>query len=173
MKGDRHGNTHWDNDEKEEIDTPLSKRTRRLDGNNKVDETTLSYCGFVNVPDKQWKNELSKDEKDFVVLYDSKKRHEESTNGLDVPKRFERVLSSNSEDDRDNKVRRRLGFNLNVEDEKNEKWLENELCDGMEDMEVTRVQRKIERDGDGGERDILVFNTGGGHNSTITKRAWH
>eukprot|EP00957_Ditylum_brightwellii_P073244 5567573-Ditylum_brightwellii.AAC.1 len=40
-------------------------------------------------------------------------------------------------------------------------------------MEVTMIQRKIERDKDGGERAILVFNTGGGHNSTVTKRAWH
>eukprot|EP00957_Ditylum_brightwellii_P135667 10345822-Ditylum_brightwellii.AAC.1 len=66
MKGDMHGNMHRDDDKEEEIDIPPSKRTRRLGGYNKVDETTLSYCSFIHVPDKLWKNELSKDEKDFM-----------------------------------------------------------------------------------------------------------
>eukprot|EP00957_Ditylum_brightwellii_P095706 7292444-Ditylum_brightwellii.AAC.1 len=111
---------HQDDDKEEEIDTPPSKRPRRVGGYNKVDETTLSYCSFINVSDKLWKNEQIKDEKDFVVSYNSKKRYEESTNGLDVPKRYKRILNSNLDDDGYNKVRRRLGFDLDVENEKNE-----------------------------------------------------
>eukprot|EP00957_Ditylum_brightwellii_P048489 3679292-Ditylum_brightwellii.AAC.1 len=41
----------------------------------KVDETEISPQGFISVPDQIWRNELSKEERDFVVAHNAKKRH--------------------------------------------------------------------------------------------------
>lgn len=79
------------------------------------------------MPDQIWRNELSKDEKEFVASHNAKKRHGESTENLTVPRRFERLLKekeSQGQEGRDEEkiARRKLGFNLDDvrEDKKKE-----------------------------------------------------
>eukprot|EP00957_Ditylum_brightwellii_P132243 10083797-Ditylum_brightwellii.AAC.1 len=79
------------------------------------------------MPDQIWRNELSKDEKEFVALHNAKKKYGESTVNLTVPRRFERLLKereSQGQEERDEEkiARRKLGFNLDDmrEDEKKE-----------------------------------------------------
>ena len=79
------------------------------------------------MPDQIWRNELSKDEKEFVASHNVKKQHGESTENLTVPRRFERLLKekeSQGQEGRDDKkiAKGKLGFNLDHvrEDEKKE-----------------------------------------------------
>eukprot|EP00957_Ditylum_brightwellii_P038047 2877519-Ditylum_brightwellii.AAC.1 len=51
------------------------KKERRLGGFQKVDETEISPQCFINVLDQIWRNELSKDKKDFAAAHNAKKRH--------------------------------------------------------------------------------------------------
>ena len=79
------------------------------------------------MPDQIWRNELSKDEKEFVASHNAKKRHGEWTENLTVPRRFERLLKKKElqgQEGRDEEktARRKIGFNLDDvrEDEKKE-----------------------------------------------------
>eukprot|EP00957_Ditylum_brightwellii_P141188 10757017-Ditylum_brightwellii.AAC.1 len=81
MREERYGR-EWDGEDSDGREDGSRKKARRTGSFFKVDETEISPQGFINVPDQIWKNELSKDKKDFVAAHNAKKRHGESTANL-------------------------------------------------------------------------------------------
>eukprot|EP00957_Ditylum_brightwellii_P156248 11892651-Ditylum_brightwellii.AAC.1 len=81
MREERYGR-EWDGDDDDGRKYGSRKKARGTGSFWKVDETKISPQGFINVPDQIWRNELSKDKKDFVVAHNAKKQHGESTANL-------------------------------------------------------------------------------------------
>eukprot|EP00957_Ditylum_brightwellii_P034211 2593107-Ditylum_brightwellii.AAC.1 len=48
--------------------------------------------GYLSVPDQMWAWDLLPEEKKFVITFNARIRHRESTCDLDVPTRFEAVV---------------------------------------------------------------------------------
>eukprot|EP00957_Ditylum_brightwellii_P192240 14633357-Ditylum_brightwellii.AAC.1 len=78
MREERFGR-EWDGEDDNGREYGSRKKARRTGSFCKVDETEISPQGFINVPDQIWRNELSKDEEDFVAAHNAKKQHGEST----------------------------------------------------------------------------------------------
>eukprot|EP00957_Ditylum_brightwellii_P132172 10078255-Ditylum_brightwellii.AAC.1 len=91
MREERYGR-EWDGDNDDGREYGSRKKARRIGSFGGVDETEISYQGFINVPEQIWRNELSKDKKEFVAAYNAKKQHGESTANLVIPKKIKRLL---------------------------------------------------------------------------------
>eukprot|EP00957_Ditylum_brightwellii_P025389 1920363-Ditylum_brightwellii.AAC.1 len=72
MREERYGR-EWDEDNYDDREYGSRKKARRLGSFWKVYETEINHQSFINVPDQIWRNELSKNEKDFVASHNAKK----------------------------------------------------------------------------------------------------
>eukprot|EP00957_Ditylum_brightwellii_P176663 13455781-Ditylum_brightwellii.AAC.1 len=72
MREERYGR-EWDGGDEDGREYGSRKKARRIGSFWKVDETEISPQHFINVPDQIWRNELSKDKKDFIAAHNAKK----------------------------------------------------------------------------------------------------
>eukprot|EP00957_Ditylum_brightwellii_P041608 3151245-Ditylum_brightwellii.AAC.1 len=66
MREERYGGK-WDEDDDYYREYGSGKKARRLGTFWKVNKTEISHQSFINIPGQIWRNELSKDEKDFCI----------------------------------------------------------------------------------------------------------
>ena len=57
--------------------------------------------GFLSVPTKVWRNELGTEEKDFVVAWNSKIKHDEPIEEVRIPPKIKIIRRARGSDDRD------------------------------------------------------------------------
>ena len=87
------------------------KRIRRQ--YDDVDELKLTRYGYIQVPFQMWKD-ATKEDKNFVVRYNSKIRHRDDPRELKPTSMFEDLLKGK---DDSKTVRRKISFNLDGQDE--------------------------------------------------------
>eukprot|EP00957_Ditylum_brightwellii_P044384 3367891-Ditylum_brightwellii.AAC.1 len=97
----------YDNDDDDDDDGreyKMRKRAKRVGSTWKANQPEISPLGFINVPDKVWKKELSKGKRDFVASYNKKN------------------LKVKNEERKGKGIKRRLGCNFDDvrEEEENE-----------------------------------------------------
>ena len=121
MMNDRKTSGHRKDDgervDYEEYESNPKKARRTKD---KYGYLCLTQMGYISVLDKMWMNELSTEEKDYVVSFNSKIKHSESTQQMVCPPRFKNLKKGevkNDDDDKKTTRRKKVGFNLEQEDE--------------------------------------------------------
>eukprot|EP00957_Ditylum_brightwellii_P033567 2544498-Ditylum_brightwellii.AAC.1 len=96
-----------DDNQKEEFCHQIKIRRIKDTLYDHIDTIRMVKNGYLTAPDNMWAQELSEDEKKFVISYNAKIRYHKSTNNIGILSRFWSVIKEGRKSrDKDEKVLR-------------------------------------------------------------------